>query len=94
VDFTAKWCLTCQKNVKPVLESAAVRKKIREINAATFLADYTRFPDDITQELNRYGRAGVPLVLVYPAKAGAQPIVLPELLTPGIVLDALNRVAQ
>jgi thiol:disulfide interchange protein DsbD len=67
---------------------------LKEIGAACFLGDYTRFPDDITAELNRYGRAGVPLVLVYPPKAGAPPIVLPELLTPGIVLDALNKAAR
>ena len=45
-------------------------------------------------ELNRYSRAGVPLVLVYPKGADAQPIVLPEVLTPGIVLDALDQAAR
>ena len=45
------------------------------------------FPDNITAELNRFNRAGVPLVLVYPKDAAAPPIVLPEILTPGIVLE-------
>jgi thiol:disulfide interchange protein DsbD len=94
VDFTADWCLTCQANKKIALDIPSVRAKLKEIGAATFLGDYTRFPDDITTELNRYGRAGVPLVLVYPPKSGAPPIVLPELLTPGIVLDALDRAAK
>jgi thiol:disulfide interchange protein/DsbC/DsbD-like thiol-disulfide interchange protein len=94
VDFTADWCLTCQANKRLALDVPAVRARLKDIGAATFLGDYTRFPDDITAELNRYGRAGVPLVLVYPAGAGKPPIVLPELLTPGIVMDALNRVAQ
>jgi len=71
-----------------------VRKKLREINAVTLVGDYTHFPENITTELNRYSRAGVPLVLVYPKDVGAQPIVLPELLTPGIVLDALDRAAR
>ena len=94
VDFTADWCLTCQANKKIAIEIAAVRLKVKETGAVALLGDYTRLPDNITTELNRHGRAGVPLVLVYPPKAGSPPVVLPELLTPGIVLDALNRAAQ
>lgn len=94
VDFTADWCLTCQANKKFALEIPQVRAKLKEINAVAFLGDYTRLPANITEELNRYGRAGVPLVLVFPAKPDAPPIVLPEALTPGIVLDALTRAAQ
>ncbi len=91
VDFTAKWCLTCNTIVKPTLESAAVRDKLKAIGAVALLGDYTRFPDNITAELNRFGRAGVPLVLVYPATPTADPIVLPEALTPGMVTAALDR---
>ena len=50
--------------------------------------------DPITAELKKFGRAGVPLVLVYPADAGRPPIVLPEVLTPKIVLDALAKAAS
>ena len=71
-----------------------MRSKLTEINAITLLGDYTHFPDAITLELNRYDRAGVPLVLVYPKNPDAEPIVLPEILTPGIVLDALDRAAR
>jgi len=91
VDFTANWCLTCQVNKKTSIEIPSVRAKLKEINAVALLGDYTRFPDNITSELNRFNRAGVPLVLVYPKDATAPPIVLPEILTPGIVLDALDR---
>jgi thiol:disulfide interchange protein DsbD len=91
VDFTAKWCLTCNTVVKPALESAGVREKLKEINAVALLGDYTRFPPAITDELNRYGRAGVPLVLVYPKDPKAPAIVLPEALTPGMVLAALEK---
>ena len=93
VDFTAKWCLTCNTLVKPVLESASVRKKLQESNAVALLGDYTLFPDDITEELNRHGRAGVPLVLVYSKVPQDAPIVLPEALTPGMVVNALERAA-
>ena len=94
VDFTADWCLTCQVNKKTSIETSSVREKLKSMNAVTLLGDYTHFPDAITTELNRYNRAGVPLVLVYPKNAAAQPIVLPEVLTPGIVLAALGRALE
>ncbi len=94
VDFTAKWCLTCQANKAIAIEIPSVEAKLKAINAVALLGDYTRFPDNITEELNRFGRAGVPLVLVYPKDASTEPIVLPEALTPGIVLDALDRAAR
>ena len=93
VDFTADWCLTCKANKRFAIEVPAVRAKLREINALPLLGDYTLGPDDITEELNRHGRAGVPLVLVYPRNPAAPPIVLPEALTPGIVLKALAAAA-
>jgi thiol:disulfide interchange protein DsbD len=93
VDFTADWCLTCQVNKKTSIEISSVRTKLKEINAVALLGDYTRLPADITEELNHFGRAGVPLVLVYPKNAEEPPIVLPEALTPGIVLNALERAA-
>ena len=91
VDFTADWCLTCQVNKKTSIEVDSVREKIKANNVITLLADYTHFPDAVTAELNRFNRAGVPLVLVYPKNPTANAIVLPEVLTPGIVLNALNQ---
>jgi len=91
VDFTADWCLTCQVNKKTSVEIPSVRQKLKDINAVAFIGDYTRTPSNIYSELQRFGRPGVPLVLVYPKNADAQPVVLPEVLTPGIVLDALDR---
>jgi thiol:disulfide interchange protein DsbD len=94
VDFTADWCLTCQVNKKTSIEISSVRKKLKDLNAIALIGDYTHFPDAITAELNRYARAGVPLVLVYPKTPDTQPVVLPEVLTPNIVLNALDQAAQ
>jgi thiol:disulfide interchange protein DsbD len=94
VDFTADWCLTCQVNKKLAIEIPSVRAKLKEINAVALVGDYTHFPDAITAELSRYNDAGVPLVLVFPKEPDAPAIVLPQILTPGIVLNALNRAAQ
>ncbi len=94
VDFTADWCVTCQANKLTSLEIPSVRAKLKEINAAAFLGDYTLEDAAITAELRRFDRAGVPLVLVYPKDAKQPPMVLPAILTPGIVLEALERAAR
>jgi thiol:disulfide interchange protein len=94
VDFTADWCLTCQVNKKTSIEIPSVRAKLKALGVVAFIGDYTRTPDNITTELQHYNRAGVPLVLVYPKDAAAPPIVLPEVLTPGIVLGALDHAAH
>jgi thiol:disulfide interchange protein DsbD len=94
VDFTADWCVTCQANKKTSIEIPSVIAKLREINAVALLGDYTLVPEAITRELQKFGRAGVPLVLVYPRAASKPPLVLPELLTPGIVLDALEQAGK
>jgi thiol:disulfide interchange protein len=91
VDFTADWCLTCQVNKKTSIEIPSVRKKIKDANVVALLADDTRTPQNIAVELQKFNRAGVPLVLVYPKNPDAQPIVLPEVLAPSIVLDALDK---
>ena len=94
MDFTADWCLTCQVNKKTSIEIPSVEKKLKDLNFVTLVGDYTHTPANITAELTRYQRAGVPLVLVYPKSADAPPMVLPEILTPGIVLDALDQAAK
>jgi thiol:disulfide interchange protein DsbD len=94
VDFTADWCLTCQVNKKTSIEIDSVREKLKSLGAVALLGDYTHFATNITTELQRFNRAGVPLVLIYPKNSDTQPIVLPEILTPGIVLDALDRAVK
>ena len=98
VDFTARWCTTCLVNKNYSIEYPPVRAKLKEINAVALLADYTKVPDLMTKELVRFGRAGVPLVLVYPKDANQPPEVLPEYLGPpngrDIVLKALERAAK
>ena len=76
VDFTATWCVTCNAIVKPALENPAVTAKLKEINATTLIGDYSRTPPQMTDEIQKYGGAGVPLVLVYPKNPGAPAIVL------------------
>jgi thiol:disulfide interchange protein DsbD len=90
VDFTADWCLNCQANKISSIEIEPVEKKLEEIGAVAMLADFTRSDPVIAQELKRFQRSAVPLVLVYPADQNEPPRILPELLTPNIVLEALE----
>jgi thiol:disulfide interchange protein len=101
VDFTARWCVTCNAIVKPALDNDAVAAKLKALNAVALLADYTRTPPEVTDAISKFGGAGVPLVLVYPKDPDAGPMVLPQpspLQLPSgysrIVLDALDRAAQ
>jgi thiol:disulfide interchange protein len=89
VDFTARWCLTCQVNERVALDNSAVRSRFAEAGIATLRADWTDANDAIARALAQFGRASVPLYVYYPA-GGKEPVILPELLTPGIVLAALH----
>lgn len=90
VDFTARWCATCQVNKRVVFGSDEVNDFIRRNNVVLLQADWTNHNDTITQALAAYGRSAIPFNLVY-GPGVEEPIELPELLTPGIVLDALRR---
>jgi thiol:disulfide interchange protein DsbD len=94
VDFTADNCLNCQVNKATSLEIPSTRAKLKEIGAISFLGDFTDADPRIAAELKRYERAGVPLVLVYPKNQNEPAIVLPPILTPGIVTDALEKAAK
>jgi thiol:disulfide interchange protein DsbD len=89
VDFTARWCFTCQTNKKVVFGSAEVLKTFRDRGVVTLRGDWTDADPRITAELAKWNRSAVPFNLVYLPDRPA-PIVLPELLTPGIVLEALR----
>lgn len=88
VDFTAAWCISCQVNKKVALETAAVKVAFKQYGVVQFRADWTRQDKKIADELARHGRNGVPLYLLY-RPGDSQPEILPAVLTPGIVIDAI-----
>ena len=89
VDFTARWCATCQANKKLVFSTDAIKALFKKKNIATLEADWTNRDARITAELAKWNRSAVPFNLVY--KPGADsPEVLPELLTPKIVEQAVQ----
>lgn len=91
VDFTAAWCLSCKANEQFVLGTDAVKQAFARKNVLLLKADWTHADPAISQELRKYNRDGVPLYLLYSPKNKETPQVLPEVLTPGIVLDAVGR---
>lgn len=93
VDFTASWCLTCQYN-KTVLESEKIKKLFADKKIKMLVGDWTNKNADIARELGKFGRAGVPLNLLYPAESGKPPIVLPAVLTQSAVIEAVDKAAR
>ncbi len=91
VDFTAAWCLSCQVNERVVLNTADVQKQLTSSGVVAMKADWTQYDDKITAALAATGRSGVPTYIIYPASVSAAPDVLPEVLSKGVVLDALKR---
>ena len=93
VDFTADWCLSCIVNERAVLSSETVQDKLAAHDALLLKADWSQYDPRITAALAEHGRNGVPLYLLYPADGG-EPEILPQILTKGLVTDAIDRAAQ
>ena len=90
VDVTADWCLTCQANKRLVLERGAVAEALRARGVVPMRADWTRPDEGVRRYLEDNGRYGIPFNAVYgPDRPDG--VLLPEVLTPGLVLDALRE---
>jgi len=93
IDFTADWCITCKANERVAFSSNRVKEKFEELNFEMVKADWTNRNPEITRTLESFGRNGVPFYVIYSSSLD-EPLILPELLTPGIVLNALERVSE
>ncbi len=93
VDFTADWCVTCKVNEGTALKGQRVVDAFKAADAVYLKADWTKRDAVIAAALAEHGRAGVPLYLVYP-KSGGPPVVLPQLLTEGLVVEAIETAAK
>ncbi|MGK3115480.1 protein-disulfide reductase DsbD family protein [Candidatus Pantoea formicae] len=89
VDFTASWCITCQVNEKTSLSTQAVKDALAKTGTLYMVADSTKFNPDVDDAMSEFGQGGLPMYLVYPADGGP-PKVLPQVLTPSIVVNALQ----
>ena len=91
LDFTARWCLTCQVNEGVAFSSEELANKFKELDVMTVKADWTNYDEDITKALADLGRNAIPLYVLYPKNKG-EPVLLPELITPNIVMEYLKNV--
>jgi thiol:disulfide interchange protein DsbD len=87
IDLTADWCITCLTNEKVALDRDPVKQAFAAHNVTLLRGDWTQYDPAITALLAQFGRSGVPLYLYYPA--GGEAVILPQLLTPGIVIDTV-----
>jgi thiol:disulfide interchange protein/DsbC/DsbD-like thiol-disulfide interchange protein len=90
VNLTASWCITCLVNEKVALRERSVTDAFRRAGIAALEGDWTNQDDRITALLSRFGRSGVPLYVYYPPGTASEPVVLPQLLTPDVVLAAIK----
>ena len=93
VNYTAAWCVTCQVNERVAFSTQTAANAFKSSGTVYLKADWTRRDSVIAEDLARFGRAGVPLYLVYPA-GGGEPKILSQLLTPDIVARAVKEAAR
>ncbi len=89
VNFTAAWCLSCKVNERVALRSAEVVNRFQALGITALKADWTQRDAEIASVLAAFGRSGIPLYVLYDGVSDT-PKLLPEVLTPGIVLGALE----
>jgi len=94
INYTAAWCITCLVNERIALSQPEVLAAFQQKGVALVKADWTNRNADITQSLSNFGRSGVPLYVLYPAGLDqTKPVILPQVLTPDLVRDALASVS-
>lgn len=89
VNLTASWCITCTVNDRTTLSSERVQTYFADEGIQYVKGDWTNADPAITMVLESFGRSGVPLYIYYPTDG--QPVVLPQVLTPGIVIEAIEE---
>jgi thiol:disulfide interchange protein DsbD len=94
LDFTADWCLSCKVNEQVTLASASVQKRLRELGVTLMKADWTLRNEQVTRALARFGRSSVPLYVLYSGRGPEEFVLLPEVLTPGLMQEALNTLSR
>jgi suppressor for copper-sensitivity B len=91
IDFTAKWCLTCQVNYKVALNTQPTGELVDELGAVAMLADWTNHNEEIRKKLQELDSNSIPVLAIYPGKDPEKPIVLRDLVSQGDVLEALRQ---
>lgn len=91
IDATADWCLTCKANEAAVLDQEDFRKAMDSAGVIRMKADWTRETPEVNELLYSMGKSGVPAYAIYPKGDKSRQVVLPELLTTGLILEAIAK---
>lgn len=90
VNFTAAWCISCLVNERVALKQDSVVTAFAQQGIVYLKGDWTNRDGEISAKLAEFGRSGVPLYLYFPPQANSEPTVLPQILTPDIVLSTIE----
>lgn len=91
VEFTARWCLTCQANMKFAIDRPKVAKLVDQNGVIPLLADWSEPSDEIMNKLRELDSLSIPLLAIYPADPSAPPIILRDAITESQLLRALKE---
>ena len=92
VNMTAAWCITCLANEQTTLGTDRVQQAMTDSEITYMKGDWTNEDPEITAVLERFNRPSVPLYVLYPGDSTKEPVILPQILTPGIVADAFEAI--
>ena len=90
LDFTAQWCLSCQVNERLAIHHRKVIEKMNALGIVPVKADWTNYDESIKQALAGFGKTSIPVYVLYSPDINEKPVILPEILTPGILLEAFE----
>jgi thiol:disulfide interchange protein len=92
VNMTAAWCITCLANEQTTLGTERVQESLQKNGITYMKGDWTNEDPEITAVLERFNRPSVPLYVLYSGDTSKEPVILPQILTPGIVSDAFDSI--
>jgi thiol:disulfide interchange protein len=91
IEFTARWCLTCQYNMRSAIDRPEVAKVVKENGVVPLLADWSDPSEEIESKLRELDSNSIPLLAIYPADPQAQPILLRDVITQAQLIEALEE---
>jgi thiol:disulfide interchange protein len=90
--MTAAWCITCLANEQTTLGTERVQQALDDNQITYMKGDWTNEDPEITEILERFNRPSVPLYILFSGDSSKEPVILPQILTPGIVASAFAEI--
>jgi suppressor for copper-sensitivity B len=91
IEFTARWCLTCQSNMKFAIDRPRVAELVDKNGVVPLLADWSEPSDEILSKIKELNSLSIPLLAIYPADPTAEPLILRDAITESQLLEALKN---